>query len=231
MTETYKFYNLFSPEGKLVQTEYALECLSSAHPFIVVHCKGKIVIVSKKKICDKLAFPVSSTFKINKNTYGTITGLPGDVDQVKARIKNISTTKEYNLGFEPTADLICRAYADKTQKLIQSTGIRIYGFGMAVFGFENNETLLYYTDSSAVCVPYFAIGVGQNSNKINGFLEKNINKIEDVFEYAIEGMCQALGYDFGPNDIEVCWIEKDKEMTWLDNSEIDDILVRISEKN
>lgn len=101
---------------------------------------------------------------------------------------------------------------------------------MVIFGFENDVVHCWYTDSSAVLVPVFAISVGEQSSKINNFIEKNIEGgvLEEI---AVEGMCQALGYDFGPNEVDICILSKDGGLRWMDSTEIDNILVKISEKN
>lgn len=229
MGESDKYYNIFNPEGRLLQTEYCLEALNNSTPFIVLTSSDKIIAVSKKIQSNKLVIPENNTFQINTQTFATITGLPGDIDQIRYKIIEIAGNHEYSYGFELSPDMIAHLFANKIQKLNQKSGIRIEAFGLVIYGFEDNKVHCWYTDSSAILIPMFGVGVGEQSSKINNFLEKNKNG--DLEEIAVEGMCQTLGYDFGPNEVDVCLLEKGKGLRWMDNIEVDNILVKISEKN
>ncbi|EJW01386.1 hypothetical protein EDEG_03992, partial [Edhazardia aedis USNM 41457] len=134
----------------------------------------------------------------------------------------------------PSSKILSRAFADKTQALIQSTGTRPMCFGMILFD-NVSEPNLYYVDSSAVCLPYKGIGVGDSSNRINKFLESkgdfcNFN-MKDLEETALEAFAESIGQDYGPNDVIVGVLDKGKEMRYMETEEVDAILLRISEKN
>lgn len=229
MSKTDEYYNIFNPEGKLLQIEYCLEALHQCRPFVVLSSPTKIVAVSKKPPTNKLSPPSKTTFKINSSVYATITGLPGDIDQIKYRLIDLAQNNEYNYGFELSADIIAHLFSDKLQHFIQTTGTRMESFGVVIYGFEDEKVHCYYTDSSAILVPMYGTGVGEQSTKINNFLEKN--RSGELEELAVEGMCQTLGYDFGPNEVDICVLWKGKELVWMDSVEIDNILVKISEKN
>ncbi|KAM0674315.1 Proteasome subunit alpha type-6 [Gurleya vavrai] len=227
MSDRHKYYNVFSPTGKLVQVENALQCIDSSSPIVVVKDSDVIYAISRKTLT-KLEYYEPSTFQISENVYGTSTGYPGDVYMVKNHIQRLSTNKEYNLGFEPTPDIISRLYADKVQKSIQSTGTRSFAFSMAIFGFDELSSI-WYTDVSGVCYPYKGIASGLHRVKMNHFLEKHWDE-EKILEVGLECIGLSIGNGYGPGDVEVAVLKKDSPMVFLEHEQIDDVLTRIHEK-
>ncbi|KAM0686076.1 Proteasome subunit alpha type-6 [Conglomerata obtusa] len=225
MTTSYKIYNIFSPEGKLIQVENVLQSIDSCLPIVIIKSTDTICTISRKTF-EKLVTHESSTFRINSKVYGTITGLPGDIQMVKHTIQTISASKEYSLGYEPTADIISRVYADKIQKLIQSTGTRQYAFALFVFGFDD-ESMVYYIDSSAVCYPFNAVAAGEHRQKMNNLLEKKYGG--DILQVGLECIGTSLGLNYGPGDVEVCVLKKDEDLRYLNYEEIDEVLTKIHE--
>lgn len=227
MSQKYNYYNIFSPEGKLIQVENALQCLESSSPIVVVKTFDCIYSISRKKF-QKLSHPQHHVFRINKNVYGTITGLPGDIELVKHHLQELSANKSFSLGYEPSADIIARLYADKVQKSLQSTSARQLAFIVGIFGFDN-DSLLYYVDTSAVCYPFKAFAAGEHRVKMTNFLEKNYNE-QEALEVGLQCIELNIGSNYGPNDVEVAVLKKGCEIEYLESEQIDNVLTQIFEK-
>ncbi|KAM0677756.1 hypothetical protein BDAP_000698 [Binucleata daphniae] len=227
MTQKDKYYNIFSSEGKLIQIENALQCLESLPPIVVLKSNDAVYSIARKKY-QKLAHTPSHVFRINKNVYGTITGLPGDVDNVKYNLQKLSANMSFDLGYEPSADIIARLFADKMQKTLQNTDQRQPAFSLGVYGFDT-ECLLFYVDTSAVCYPFKAFAAGEHRVKMTNFLEKHYNK-DETLEVGLECIGLNIGNNYGPNDVEVAVLKRDCEIEYLENEQIDNLLTKIFEK-
>lgn len=233
MVESYNYYNIFSPEGKLLQVEYALESLNSAIPMAVCHNDEIIICASKKPYHSNLHDEIPKRFfKISKNIYALITGIEADIDQVIFNIKNLLSNQEYKMGIEITPDILCRLVADKAQILMQETGERMYAFSLCLFGFDNGKPMIYYTDSSAVMYPYKAVGMGEKCPKINKFLEKvrveSMNN-DELLIMCVRGLLNAIGEEAGPNEMDVFIVGKDIPVVQLTDQEKDNLLQRIAD--
>ncbi|KAF7684373.1 Proteasome subunit alpha type-6 [Astathelohania contejeani] len=233
--ENYKYYNIFSPEGHLLQIEYALEAVNNELPIVIIRSKTKIAFASRRRRYDSLQIPHSKCIKsIGPGVYLAITGRRGDIDQVVYKAISMCSDKSYVLGFDVTPDILCRSFADKIQKLTQKTGIRPEAFCGTFFGFDGDSPMLYYTDTSAMCYPYYGIAMGEQAIKMNKYLEKVYREDisdDELYEILLETLGQSIGHDFNIGDVDVGCLEKESGLRWLDETEIDRILVRISEKD
>ncbi|KCZ77252.1 hypothetical protein H311_01739 [Anncaliia algerae PRA109] len=231
---SYQYMNIFNKEGKLVQIENALEAINSANPVVIGRNKSIIVCAAKKLYKPALLDEQPTClFRISNNVHSLCTGLPADVDQVITKCKNLYFKREYDLGMEITPDILSTNLADKAQRMIQSTGERAYCYSMALFGFDNTSPSIYFTDISGISYPYFAVGMGEKSNKINMFLEKNFNvslNDSELQEVVVQSLMQAIGEDSSANELSVYVLERGVPLKELDHKEIDTLLQRIADK-
>lgn len=233
MSNTHEYYAEFCPEGTLKLVEYALEAASNGLPMIVLRTKNSIFCAAKKPICEALEVPKDhSIVHISEKTYLAISGFPADVDQIINKARDIAAKKTYELGFEVTADIVARNLADMQQEYIQCSGERPMAFTAIFFGFDENQPVLCHTDTSAIFYFYYALGIGEGSSKMNKYLEKKYQFDCDdnhALFTAVRGLGESIGSDFSPNDIHICVLNSDNQLKYLNVSEVDAILQKISE--
>ncbi|AFM99148.1 20S proteasome subunit alpha [Encephalitozoon hellem ATCC 50504] len=234
MTTQEEISNIFNSDGKLLQIEYGLEAVNNALPVVTVKSKSMIVCASKKAPRDKLEESDSTSFyKVSEKCYVAITGLPGDIDYVVKRIKMVANRKTFSFGTEVTPDILCRSFADKIQKLIQSSEERSAAFNASIFGFDGEKATIYQTDMSGISYPCYGTAAGERHGKMTKFIEKSYRRdIEDkeLFEIAIGALLESIGADTGCSEIEVGYLRAGKDLCYLSAKEIDKILQDIAEK-
>lgn len=226
-------YNKFNSEGKLLQVEYGLEAANSGYQIVSVLSTDSIVNVSKKLPKQPLsAEEHNSIHRIADNIYMNITGLPADIDHIVNRVKILAAAKEYEFGCQLTPDILCRSLADKFQTFIQRSGRRAPAFAATIFGFDNENPILYYNDLSAVDYACNAATAGENSGKIQKYLEKHFKKGDtpSAVEIAISAILEAIGKEAESTEIQVAVLSKDG-MKILKDDEVDKILQNIAEKH
>lgn len=230
-----EYYNIFSTAGTIPQVEYALKRIQKHRPIVCLSTNDLIVVAAKKTQTEKLEIRTEKLFyEVQKNVYCSLTGIPADIQYMISRIVSIASSLKSELGYTPPADVICKSVAEKLQLLIQSTGERVCSFSAIIFGFDKNESLVFQTDCSAVCLPFYALGVGKNSSKSNKFLEKNYKdnlSNKEAVEVAIEALVKPLDNDFFPSDLEVSVFKRDGSIIELSENEINDVISVISERD
>ena len=72
---------MFSPDGHLLQVEYAEKAVKFGSASIGIECKDGIVIVSDRRIRDKLITPESANkiFEIDEHVVATAAGILSDI--------------------------------------------------------------------------------------------------------------------------------------------------------
>lgn len=228
-----QIYNVFNQEGRLLQTEYALEAVNREYQVISLISEDEIIAISKK-----IPQPVlknechSSIYKIGDNMYLNITGAPADIDYVVDKCKNLCSEKEYSLDSGLSPDLFAKFFASKMQVRIQRSGSRAPAFAAAVMGFEDGKPSMYYTDTSAVEYPCFAMAAGEDYNKMTKYLEKNYQRLskKECISIGVGALLQSIGQDAEGNEIEICVISKDG-IEYYSNDQINQIILNIQGNN
>lgn len=234
MVDVHHYYNIFSPEGKLLQVEYALEAVSNSNPIVITRNKNIIVCAAKKLYTSKLMDEEpKSIFRVSSKVYALITGIAGDVDQVVLYSKSLGSNKEAQFGIEITPDILCRTFADKIQELIQATGQRAFAFGAAFFGFDFDGPSIYATDTSSTHYPYYGHAFGEKAGRVRSFLEENLNegvKDEELIEITIQALLESVGEDTQSDGIDVALLMPTGDLKYLDHLEKDCVLQKIADK-
>src|SRR3989338_6325648 len=127
---------MFSPDGHLLQAEYAEKTVRLGSASIGLVCKDGVVIVADKRIRDKLISP-ESTLKINEIDEHIILVAAGilsdarilvDFAQVLAQQNRVT----YGSPIEPIS--VIRMIADKKQMFTQYGGARPFGVAIMLAG-------------------------------------------------------------------------------------------------
>ena len=71
---------IFSPDGRLLQVEYARKTVSQGTTTVGVVCKDGVVLVADKRILEKLIVPqsIEKVFQVDKHIGATMSGLISD---------------------------------------------------------------------------------------------------------------------------------------------------------
>ncbi|KAM0672898.1 subunit alpha of 20S proteasome [Ordospora colligata] len=234
MTTQEEISNVFNSEGKLLQIEYGLEAVNHSLPVITVRSRDMIVCAAKRIMQDKLEDECLSSFaRVSERCFVAITGLPGDVEYIVQRIKMIANKETFSLGFEVTPDILCRQFADKMQKLIQSSAERPAAFSASIFGFDAGKAMVYQTDMSGICYPCYATAVGEKHGKMSKYIEKSYVEGADsreLVELAVAALLESLGNDSVCSEMEVAYLNAGEPLKYLSAEEIDRVLQEIAEK-
>jgi len=122
---------MFSPDGRLLQVEYAKKTVKQGSTAIGLACSDGVVLVADKRIVDKLVIPetVEKIFQLDEHIRGT-------VHKIAARTTTIITAKNYSV-IVPNRDLLSKSIVN-------------WGRGRFAVGFEINIIVEYNSDAELV---------------------------------------------------------------------------------
>ncbi|GAB5368127.1 hypothetical protein AAMO2058_001291600 [Amorphochlora amoebiformis] len=235
---------IFSPQGKLYQVEYAFKAVRNANiTSIGVRGKDCVIVVTQKKVADKLIVPssVSHMFKITPTIGCVSTGLIADAKNQIMRARQEAAEFKYKNGYNVPVGYLAKRIADICQVYTQHAYMRPLGVVPIFCGidFEGKEAIpqLYKVDPAGFFVGYKAIAAGHKEQEANNLLEKKIKansemSYDQAMQAAILTLQTVLGSDVKPNDIEVGVVTVDEpKFRILSEEEVDKRLSIISDRD
>ncbi|EJD35517.1 proteasome subunit iota [Auricularia subglabra TFB-10046 SS5] len=218
-----RYLTVFSPEGRLYQVEYAFKAISgSGHTAISVRGKDTAVVITQKKVPDKLldASTVTHLFSITPSIGCVMTGLIADARAQVARARAEAAEFRYKYGYEITPDALARRLANINQVYTQRAGMRPLGIAMILIGIDPEfGPQVFKLDPAGYFIGFHATAAGQKQQEAMNHLEKRWKKLEGgaedpakagqaldrdmVIEIAIEAISTVLATDFKAGEVEV----------------------------
>jgi proteasome alpha subunit len=207
---------MFSPDGHLLQVEYAEKTVKLGSASIGLVCSDGVLIVADKRIRDKLIAPESASkiFEIDEHIIITSAGILSDarvlVDQAQVLAQQNRIT--YDSPVEPIS--VIRMIADKKQMFTQYGGARPFAIAILLAGVHNKKGHLYATDIAGNFSAYKANAIGENDEKIKEILRKDFKEdlpVEEGIKFCLKIFKEVLGKNFDLGRFDVGYIMNDKE--------------------
>ena len=203
----------FSPSGKLVQIEYALNAVSAGSTSIGIKAKDAIILAVEKVLPPM--YISSSIQKINllNDQVGMVSSGMGPDSRVLVK-KGRKVSQKYWFQYQENmpCSMMTKELAYLMQEYTQRGGVRPFGVSILVAGFDNNEPRLYQVDPSGSYWTWKATALGKNMTNVKTFLEKRYKdnmEEEDAVHMAILALREGFEGEMNENNIEIGICNKD----------------------
>ncbi|CRK45042.1 hypothetical protein BN1723_006412 [Verticillium longisporum] len=230
MADRYSFsLTTFSPSGKLVQIEYALNAVNQA--------TNGIVLATEKKSSSPLADPssLSKISLVTPNIGMVYSGMGPDYRVLVDKARKVSHTGYKRIYNEyPPTRILVQDVAKVMQEATQSGGVRPYGVSLLIAGWdegilpedEEKEAaegeekkpsgktggilkggpMLYQVDPSGSYFPWKATAIGKSATSAKTFLEKRYTEgleLEDAVHIALLTLKETIEGEMSGETIEI----------------------------
>lgn len=207
---------MFSPDGHLLQVEYAEKTVRLGSSSIGLKCKDGVVIIADKRIRDALISPESAVkiSEVDDNIIVAAAGIMADarilIDfaQVLAQQNRVT----YDSPAEPIT--IIRAIADRKQQFTQYGGARPYGVSVMLAGVNKGKASLYTSDVTGNYFAYKANAIGENDEKIKEELRRDFKEtmtIEEGIKFALKIFKDIFDKNFDLDRFDVAYVKTNEE--------------------
>ncbi|KAL8278356.1 hypothetical protein RQP46_009248 [Phenoliferia psychrophenolica] len=237
-----RYLTVFSPEGRLYQVEYAFKAItSSGHTTIAIRSGDASVLVTQKKVPDKLLDPasISHIFHITPNIGCVMTGRHADARSQVQRAQSEAASFRYKYGYEITPDMLAKRMANINQVYTQRAAMRPLGISMILTGIDSElGPQIFKLDPAGYFVGFHGTAAGAKQQEAISLLEKGykkgwkLEKTEDVVELALQSLSTVLATDLKKGEVEVGICSRSEPgFRKLSETEIDEYLQRLGEKD
>ncbi|UCD20641.1 MAG: archaeal proteasome endopeptidase complex subunit alpha [archaeon] len=209
---------LFSPEGRLLQVEYAEKTVRLGSSTIGMVCSNGTLIVTDRRTVDPLMMPEFS-MKINQIDEHVITSAAGILSDARVLLEKAQIfAQQHRITYEEPADVesIMKEIANIKQAYTQYGGVRPFGIKMMVAGVNPDDTAkLFVSEVTGNYFSYKATAIGENDDKIIDMLRssyKSTLTIDQGIKLALSIFKKILGKSFNVSRFEAYYVDKEDKV-------------------
>lgn len=228
---------MFSPEGRLLQVEYAKKTVKQGATAIGMVCQDGIVLVTDKRLIDKLIVPEATEkiFQIDDHIGTTAAGILSDARVLieRAQLK----AQQHKVTYDSPIDVltVVKDVSDLKQMCTQSGGLRPFGVSLLIAGVdEDGEARLFETDPTGIYFQYKAKAIGEGETEVEEILHKKYKEdmtVEDGLKLAVKSLVKSIGENFTADRLDVVTIKKeDRQYKKLSKQEVEKVLTQAKKK-
>jgi len=206
----------FSPDGHLIQVEYAEKTVRLGSASIGIVCKDGVFILADKRLKDPLVLsdPMGRIHEIDKHIIASSAGIASDARMLVERAQVISQQHRVTYDSDIEVESVVKDIANTKQQFTQYGGARPFGVSLMIAGISGSKPRLFTTDITGNYLSYKATAIGENDEKIKEELRKNIDKdmdIEEGVKLALKIFKEILGKNFSIERFDGAYIKNQEE--------------------
>ena len=185
---------MFSPDGRLLQVEYAKKTVRLGNTAIGIACKDGVLLATDKRIVDKLvvAESVEKIFNIDDHIIATASGIMSDTPiDVLSIVKDIANLK---------------------QMTTQIGGYRPFGVSVLFAGRDQTGIKLFETDPAGLFNQFNARVIGEAQGEVEEMLHKEYKKdwsVDDGLKFAVNALKKVQEDNFNPERIDAAYVDNE----------------------
>ncbi len=217
---------MFSPDGRLLQVEYAREAVKQGSTAIGIMCKEGVVLLSDKRIVDKLmvAEAVDKIFQVDEHIGATATGFVMDGRVLIEKAQVVAQEHRITYGVPMDTLELVKEICDIKQFYTQYGGARPFGVSIIFIGIDNDEPVLYVTDPTGIYFQYKATAIGEGELEAKEVLNSEYKEgitVDEGIKLALKALKKVLGKDFDLRRIDGAYIMSgEKQFTKIDKKKL-----------
>jgi proteasome alpha subunit len=204
---------MFSPDGRLLQVEYAKKTIRQGSTAIGLVCKEGVLLITDKRVANKLVIgeTVEKLFQVDSHIGATISGFVSDgrILIERARVR----AQQHRVTYDDPIDVLelVRGICDMKQWFTQVGGARPFGVSI-LFGGVDDDNLgkLFATEPSGIFFQYKAVAVGEGEVDVNNLLAREYKdgmSLQEGVKLAVSALKKVLGKDFDVERLSAAYID------------------------
>jgi len=217
---------MFSPEGHLLQVEYAEKTVRLGSASIGIVCSDGVFILADKRNEDKLVVKeyTNKIYEIDSHVIASVAGIIADARVLVEKAQVLAQQHRVTYDSEIEPELIIKDISTIKQQFTQYGGARPFGVSLMVAGVNKNKGELYTSDITGNYSSYHANAIGENDDKIKDKLREKYKEdltIKKGVKLALEIFKEIKGDKFDESKFELVFIEnKDNKLKRKEGTEL-----------
>ena len=226
---------MFSPDGRLLQVEYAKKTVRQGSTAIGIVCTDGVLLVADKRVVDSLIVPesVEKIWKIDDHLGASASGILSDarilIDRAQVKAQQHRVTYDSDVDTLTVVKDIC----DMKQICTQSGGLRPFGVSILLAGIDDQTPRLFETDPIGIYFQYLATAIGEGEVEAEEMLHSEYKQgmnIEDGLKLSLKVLKRVLGENFNVDRIDAAYIKTvEKKFTRFPKAKVEKVASEVKD--
>ena len=216
---------MFSPDGRLLQVEYAKKAVKQGTTSLGIVYKGGVLLLADKRIIEKLIVPktIDKVFQVDTHLGASATGFLMDARVLIERAQLIA--QQHRLTYDSEMDVLAlvKEVANMKQAYTQYGGARPFGVSILFAGVDDDGAQLYVTDVTGIYFQYKATAVGDSETQLKELLEKEYKDnmtLDQALKLGVGVLKKVFGKEFDVDRLDgACVNVSDRQFKKVERSD------------
>ena len=216
---------MFSPDGLLLQVEYAEKAVKLGSSILAITTTDGIVFIGDRKIKSKLLVKDSfkKIFEVDNHIIVGGSGVMSDGRRLIEQAQSIA--QENQVKFTCPIDILAlvKDISNIQQHYSQSGGLRPFGVSLLFGGIENEKPILYQTMASGIYIRFLARCIGNLSDRINEKLEEEYTtklNNKEAIKLGLKLLKETLDKEYDLERFDIVTIDTKENIKRYDTKEL-----------
>jgi len=225
---------VWSPEGRLLQVEYAMESVKQGSACVALRSSTHAVIGALKRSVSELSSHQQKILEIDDHVGVGIAGLTADARTLAKWMRNECLNHKYVYGADLPSGRLATDLADRHQRTTQTYVRRPYGVGLLLASFDKTGPHVHQTCPSGNVYECYATAIGARSQSGRTYLEKHFESFpecsrDDLVMHSLRALAGCVGGDgeLTQENGSVAFVGKDQRFTLVEGEELKPYLDRL----
>ncbi|MBS3165377.1 archaeal proteasome endopeptidase complex subunit alpha [Candidatus Woesearchaeota archaeon] len=226
---------MFSPDGRLLQVEYAKKTVKQGSTAIGLTATDGVVLVTDKRIVDKLMVPesIEKIWQVDEHMGATASGILSDARVLIERSQLKAQQHRVVYGTPIDALSVVKDICNLKQICTQSGGLRPFGVSILIAAVDAAGPRLFETNPTGIYFQYKATSIGEAETEVDEILIKEYHEsmdVNDCLRLALRSLYRTLK-DFELRRIDAAVIStKDKQFRKVPQGELEKMFNEVKQK-
>jgi len=185
---------MYTPDGRLLQVEYASEAVKYGSPVVAIRGKDFAVVVTRTRDNDPLLDPIEKIHMIDDNIGAAGAGFTGDITLLidHARVH----AQRHRLVFEDPVDVksVVNTIGKFMYEFTRYGGVRPLGAALIIIGSDKAGKHIYQLDPRGVILSGKAMAIGKNGESATDTLRTEYKAnltVREAIDLALKALSKA----------------------------------------
>jgi proteasome alpha subunit len=185
---------MYTPDGRLLQVEYASEAVKYGSPVVAIRGKDFAVVVTRTRDNDPLLDPIEKIHMIDDNIGAAGAGFTGDISLLidHARVH----AQRHRMVFEDPVDVksVVNTIGKFMYEFTRYGGVRPLGAALIIIGSDKAGKHIYQLDPRGVILSGKALAIGKNGESATDTLRAEYKAsltVREAIDLALKALSKA----------------------------------------